>query len=50
MHLLLIVLLAVLLCGALPVFPYSRDYGWGASGFLGVLLVILVVLLLMNRI
>jgi hypothetical protein len=50
MHLLLIILLAVLLFGALPMFPYSRGYGWGPSGFLGVLLVILVVLLLMNRI
>jgi hypothetical protein len=50
MHLLLIILLAALLCGALPLFPYSRGYGWGPSGFLGVLLAVLVILLLMNRI
>ena len=50
MSLLLIIILALLLFGAAPVFPYSRGYGWGPSGLLGVLLVIAVVLLILGRI
>jgi hypothetical protein len=43
---LLFVLLLVLLIGALPSWPYSRAWGYGPSGVLGVVLIILVVLLL----
>lgn len=43
---LLFVLLLVLLIGALPSWPYSRAWGYGPSGLLGVILIILVVLLL----
>lgn len=44
----LLAILILLLCGALPVYPYSR--GWGYSPF-GVLLVIVFLLLLaMNHI
>jgi hypothetical protein len=49
MHLLLILLLALFLFGAAPVFPYSRGYGWGTSGFFGVLLVVALVLLILGR-
>lgn len=42
----LLILLVLLLIGALPAWPYSRDYGWGPSGLVGVLLVILLILLL----
>jgi hypothetical protein len=45
---LLIVLL--LLVGALPSWPYSRNWGYVPSGGLGLVLVILVVLLLTNSI
>jgi len=48
--LLLIIVLLVLLFGAAPVFPYSRGYGWGPSGLLGVLLIIAIVLLVLGRI
>jgi hypothetical protein len=46
----LLVILVLLLIGALPTWPYSRGYGWGPSGIVGLLVVILIVLLLMGRI
>lgn len=45
--LLIIVLLVVL--GALPTWPYSRGWGYGPSGLLGLLLVVLVVMALVGR-
>jgi low affinity Fe/Cu permease len=42
----LLIILIVLLIGALPVFPYSRGWGYYPSGILTVILIILVVLLL----
>lgn len=47
---LLIILLVLLLLGALPTYNYSRDWGYGPSGLLGVLLVIILVLFLVGRI
>jgi hypothetical protein len=46
----LIILLVLLLLGAVPAYPWSRDWGYGPSGLLGVLLVILLVLFLVGRI
>jgi hypothetical protein len=46
----LIILLVLLLLGALPTYNYSRDWGYGPSGLLGVLLVIILVLFLVGRI
>jgi hypothetical protein len=43
---LLLVLLVLMLVGALPTWPHSRNWGFYPSGGLGLLLVILVVLLL----
>lgn len=48
--LLLLVILILLLIGGLPVFPHSRNWGYGPSGMVGVLLVIVVVLLLLGMI
>lgn len=48
--LLLLVILVLLLIGGLPVFPHSRDWGYGPSGMVGVLLVIVVILLLLGMI
>ena len=42
----LVVLLILMLVGALPTWPHSRNWGYGPTGGLGLLLVILVVLLL----
>ena len=46
----LVVLLILMLIGALPTWPHSRNWGYGPTGGLGVLLAILVVLLLVGRI
>lgn len=42
---LLLVLLVVLLVGAVPAYPWNREWGWGPSG--GLVTVLLVVVLLM---
>lgn len=46
----LAVLLVLMLIGALPAWPHSRNWGYGPTGGLGVVLTILVVLLLLGRI
>jgi len=46
----LLVLLILLLLGALPTWPHSRNWGYAPSGGLGLLLVILIVLLLLGKI
>ena len=46
----LLILLILLLVGALPTWGHSRNWGYGPSGGLGLVLVILVVLLLMGKI
>ena len=44
----LLVLLILMLIGAFPTWPHSRNWGYYPSGGLGALLVILIVLLLMG--
>lgn len=46
----LIVVLVLMLIGAVPAWPYSREWGYYPSGGLGLVVVVLVVLLLMGRI
>jgi hypothetical protein len=46
LHLLLLILLVLLLVGALPTWPYSRDWGYYPSGGVGTLLIIVILLLL----
>ena len=46
----LIVVIAMLVLGAIPRWPHSREWGYYPSSGLGLLLVVLVVLLLMGRI
>ncbi|MFS2126742.1 DUF3309 family protein [Pseudomonas sp. Pseusp97] len=46
----LLIILILMLIGGLPVFPHSRNWGYGPSGVIGVLLVVLLVLLLLGRI
>lgn len=45
----LVVILLLLLIGALPAWPYSRQWGYYPSGGLGLLIVILLILLLFGR-
>lgn len=44
----LLVVLIILLIGALPAWPYSSGWGYGPTGGLGLLLVVLVILLLLG--
>lgn len=44
----LLIILVLLLIGAVPAWPYSRDWGPYPSGGLGLILLILVVLMLLH--
>lgn len=46
----LIVLLILMLLGGLPTWGYSRGWGWGPSGLLGIVLIVLLVMWLAGRI
>jgi hypothetical protein len=46
----LVILLVLMLVGSFPAWPHSQNYGWYPSGFLGLLLVVLLVLLLLGHI
>jgi hypothetical protein len=46
----LIVILILALIGALPTWGYSRGWGYGPGGLVGVLLIILIVLALTGRV
>lgn len=46
----LIVVLILLLLGALPAWPHSRQWGYLPSGGLGLILLIFLILMLMGRI
>jgi hypothetical protein len=46
----LIIVLILLLIGALPSWGYSRGWGYGPSGILGLIAIVVIVLLLMGRI
>ncbi len=50
MGLILLIVLIILLLGAVPAWPYSRNWGYYPSGGLGLLLVIILVLVLMRQI
>ena len=39
-----------LLVGGLPVFPHSKSWGYGPSGIIGAVLVVLLILLLLGKI
>ncbi len=45
----LIVLLILFLIGALPTWPHSANWGYGPSGGLGLVLLILIILWLTGR-
>ena len=49
MSLILLIVLILLLVGAVPAWPYNREWGYAPSGGLGLVLLIVIVLLLMGR-
>ncbi|WP_066983923.1 DUF3309 family protein [Methylomonas lenta] len=44
----LLVILILMLVGVIPVWPHSRNWGYGPSGGLGTVLIILLVLVLLG--
>ena len=46
----LVVILVLMLLGVFPAWPYSRGWGYGPSGVLGLILVVLLVLALLGRV
>lgn len=46
----ILVILIILLIGAIPSWPYSTGWGYGPSGILGVVLIVVLILVLMGRI
>jgi hypothetical protein len=46
---LLIVIVILALIGALPTWPYSREWGYYPSGGLGLVVLILIILVLLGR-
>ena len=49
MNLILLIVLLVLVIGALPSWPHSSGWGYGPSGVLGTLLLIMLVMALLGR-
>jgi hypothetical protein len=45
----LLVILILMLIGALPTWPHSARWGYGPSGGLGLILLIVIILLLTGR-
>ncbi|CAN7692491.1 DUF3309 family protein [Variovorax paradoxus] len=46
----LLIILILVLVGAFPSWPHSRGWGYGPSGILGIVVLVLIVLLLTGRI
>ena len=46
---LLLIVLILMLIGAIPSWPHSRNWGYGPSGLLGLVVVVMLVLLVMGR-
>ncbi|OFZ98260.1 MAG: DUF3309 domain-containing protein [Gallionellales bacterium RBG_16_56_9] len=45
----LLIVVVLLLIGAIPSWPHSRNWGYAPSGVLGTILIILLILFLMGR-
>jgi hypothetical protein len=45
----LLIILVLMLLGAVPTWPHSRNWGYGPSGGLGLVVIILLILLLTGR-
>ena len=46
----LLIVLVLVLLGTLPTWPHSREWGYFPSGFFGIVVVVLLILLLTGRI
>ena len=45
----LLIVLILILLGVLPTWPHARSWGYGPSGLVGVIVIILLVLVLTGR-
>lgn len=45
-----LIIVVLLLIGALPTWPHSKSWGYGPTGGLGLVLIIILVLFLMGKI
>jgi len=45
----LLVIVILMLLGAIPAWPHSRNWGYGPSGGLGLVVIVLLVLILTGR-
>ncbi len=45
----LLIFLILILIGAFPSWPHSRTWGYGPSGIIGLIVVVLIVMLLTGR-
>jgi Protein of unknown function (DUF3309) len=45
----LLIVLILMLVGAIPTWPHSKGWGYGPSGLLGVVVIVLLVLVLTGR-
>jgi len=45
----LLIILILMLLGAVPAWPHSRSWGYGPSGGLGLVVIILLILVLTGR-
>jgi hypothetical protein len=45
----LLIVLILLLIGVIPTWPHSRNWGYGPSGTVGVVVAVIVVLLVLGR-
>jgi hypothetical protein len=46
----LLIVLVLVLVGIIPTWPHSRSWGYGPSGAIGLIVVVLVILLLLGKI
>jgi hypothetical protein len=46
----LLIILILILIGVIPAWPYSRGWGYGPGGVVGLILIILLILVLLGRV
>ena len=45
----LLIVLVLVLVGAIPAWPYSRSWGYGPSGIVGLIVIVLLILVFTGR-
>ena len=45
----LLIIIVLMLVGAIPSWPHSRAWGYGPSGVLGLIVVVLLIMVVMGR-